>query len=47
MKKIPIVVDVIDARRPNMQEKGRDIAIAPEPILSTFCAHTNNMRNIA
>ena len=32
---LPIVVEVIDESRPNKQEKGRDIAIAPVPILAT------------
>lgn len=32
---VPIVVAVMDARRPKMHEKGRDIAIAPDPILVT------------
>lgn len=32
---VPMVVDVMDARRPNMQEKGKDIAIALDPIFLT------------
>ena len=32
---IPMVVDVMDARRPNMHENGRDMAIAPDPSLPT------------
>lgn len=33
---IPMVVDVMDASRPNMQENGNDIAIALDPILLTY-----------
>lgn len=32
-KALPIVAAVMDARRPNMQENGREIARAPDPIL--------------
>jgi hypothetical protein len=34
-KDSPMVVAVMLARRPSIQEKGRDIAIAPDPILET------------
>lgn len=37
---LPNVVDVMDARRPNMQENGREMAIALEPIFLT-CPHDN------
>lgn len=37
---LPIVVAVMDAKRPNMQEKGRESAIAPDPIFPTCpCDH--------
>lgn len=40
---IPIVVAVMDASRPNMQENGRDNAIAPDPIFE-ICPD-DNIRN--
>ena len=40
---LPIVVAVMDAKRPNTQENGRDMAIAPEPIFPT-CSCNNNIR---
>jgi hypothetical protein len=40
---LPIVVAVMDARRPNMQENGRDMAIAPDPIFE-ICPH-DDIRN--
>lgn len=33
--RIPIVVDVMDASKPNIQENGSEMAIAPEPIFLT------------
>lgn len=38
---LPMVEEVMDARRPNTQEKGSESAIAPVPILAT-CAYNNN-----
>ena len=40
-----MVVDVMDARRPNIQENGRDMAIAPDPIFLTY--KKINIRKIA
>lgn len=34
-KALPIVVAVTLARRPSIQENGRDMAMAPDPILET------------
>jgi hypothetical protein len=33
---LPIVDEIMDERRASTQEKGRDTAIAPMPIFSTF-----------
>lgn len=40
-----MVVDVMDARRPNIQENGRDMATAPDPIFLTY--KKINIRKIA
>ena len=39
----PIVVDVMEARRPKIQEKGREMAIAPDFIFETWA--NNDFRN--
>ena len=38
---LPIVDDVMEESRPNTQENGRDMAIAPVPIFPT-CRELNN-----
>ena len=38
---LPIVDDVMEERRPNTHENGRDMAIALVPIFPT-CAESNN-----
>lgn len=41
LKNLPMADEVMDERRPNTQENGRDRAIDPVPIFPTFTTNTS------